>query len=100
MNGARPADVAVVRFELIERDGQTIGSLEVLLQNGSSLQGILVDIVAAARNDERALTYPESVRDVLGEDAAAALTTFLLPHIRLLTHRRVVPLEATLNFAP
>ncbi|HEX3866797.1 MAG TPA: hypothetical protein VHV78_08600 [Gemmatimonadaceae bacterium] len=75
------------RFELIESAGQTSGQLDVRFRDGTSVDGIAVDILAAARNDERALTYPD-----------AELRAFLLPYVRLLVHRRVVPLEATLRF--
>jgi len=83
-------------FTLVERASITSGRLDIVLRlpDGEiTIDGIVVDIIAAARNDERALTYPAAIRAILDDAIIAAATSRLVPEIRLLTRRRVIPLE-------
>jgi hypothetical protein len=88
-------------FTLVERRHETLGGLDVIVRlPGGEVRvtGIVVDLIAAARNDERAFAYPAGVGATLDADTIAAITTALVPHVRLLTRRRVIPLEHVFAF--
>jgi hypothetical protein len=100
---ARPDHVAIVRFECVERGGLTLGWIDLILRTPARhtvVCGIFVDLLAAARNDASALTYPAAARALFDAETAAAMSAFLVPQIRLLTRRRTVPLEEVMRFAP
>jgi hypothetical protein len=100
---ARPEHAAVVRFECVERGGLALGWVDLVLQSPARhtvVCGIFVDLLAAARNDAGALTYPSAARALFDDETAAAMSAFLVPQIRLLTRRRTVPLEEVMRFAP
>jgi hypothetical protein len=96
-------EVAVARFEPVQHDGATWGWLDVTFALDDATQvlcGILVDLVALARNDPSALVFPSSAASALDAERAWGLTAFLLPHLRLLTRARAVPIEEILRFVP
>jgi hypothetical protein len=100
---ARPDAVAIARFELIARSRVASGWLDLVLQAPDCTTvvcGIFIDLMALSRNDFGAITYPSTVDALFDEDGAAAMTAFLMPHLRMLTRGRVVPLEEVLRFAP
>jgi hypothetical protein len=80
----------IVRFVLVEEAGIAVGRVEVERTDGSSVHGIGVDLVMLARNDPGALSYPSGA-------STQGLTAVLLPHLRMLTRGRTVPLEAELR---
>jgi hypothetical protein len=88
---------------LVERDGVTGGRLDVLLRvhdRDVAVDGIAIDNNAAARNDQSAITFPAAIREALGDDIVAAIAEHLVPEIRLLTRRRVIPLGHVFAFDP
>lgn len=99
---ANPACVAIARFECVERAGTAFGLLDLVLQS-PALQtvvcGLHVDLLATARNDEGAISYPRAARTLFDDESAAVMTAFLVPQLRLLMRRRVVPLEEIVRFA-
>jgi hypothetical protein len=87
------------QFALVEVDGATWGRLELTLAIGAEtaqLSDVMIDLRALSRNDPSALLFPSTAPIVT--ERIWELTWFLLPHLRLLTRARVVPLEETLRF--
>jgi|GEM_PF-6974321 hypothetical protein len=92
-------NVTVAQFALVEVDGATWGRLELTLatdDDTTQLSDIMVDLVALSRNDPSALLFPSAAP--ITPERVWELTWLLLPHLRLLTRARVVPLEATFRF--
>ena len=101
--GTDPAVPAALRFELFEHGGVPHARVELALQAGARVtvvRGILVVVPALARNDGGAVYFPREFGALIDEAASAALTTFLLAHLRMLTRGRVIPFDHTLRFAP
>jgi hypothetical protein len=94
--------MAIARFECVERSGAAFGLLDLVLQSATShtvVCGVHVDLLAAARNDDGAISYPRAARTLFDDERAAAMTAFLVPQMRLLMRRRAVPLEEVVRFA-
>lgn len=99
---ARPEHLAVVRFELIQREGYDLGWLDLTFaaaDRTAVVPGVLVDLVTAARSDVSAFLWPRDSGSVVDEAGAYDLARLLLPHVLLLTRARVVPLEQVIRLA-
>lgn len=93
--------VAEARFTLVDQGEVAAGRLELVLNASGRMvvaNGIFVDLLALARNDFGALTYPPAVVALFDDERMATLTDFLLPHLRLLVRGRVVPLDYVFRF--
>jgi hypothetical protein len=100
---AQPANIAIARFECVERGGAAFGMLDLVLQSSALhtvICGLQIDLLAAARNDEGAISYPRAARALVDDESAAVIAAFLVPQLRLLMRRREVPLEEIVRFAP
>ncbi len=80
----------IVRFALVEENGIAVGRLDLEPGETPALAGIRVDLLMLARNDPGALTFPNGIND-------RALAATLMPHLRMLTRGRIVPLAAELR---
>jgi hypothetical protein len=92
--------IAVAQFALVEIDGAIWGRLELTLLAGDAtalLSDIMIDLSALSRNDPSAVLFPSGAP--ITPDRIWELTWLLLPHLRLLTRARVVPLEETLRLS-
>jgi hypothetical protein len=64
------------------------------------VSGILIDVIAASRNDPSALIFPRVAAPAIDAEREWDLTSFLLPHLRMLTRARAVPIEEIMRFNP
>ena len=95
--------VAVARFETIQHASRTWGWLDLTFErDGAAMPvcGVLVDVLALARNDASALIFPRAAAAAIDLRRADELTEFLVPHLGMLTRARALPLEEILRLAP
>lgn len=84
-------------FRLVQRAGRPDAAQVLLvLENGTSIANVGIDLLRLARNDPGAFRYP--LGSGVDKEAAAKLSARLLAPLRMLTRGRVVPLAADLEF--
>jgi hypothetical protein len=95
--------LAVARFESIRRSSKMWGWLDLTFARDDAttlVSGILVDVIAASRNDPSALIFPRGAAAAIAVEREWELTSFLLPQLRMLTRARAVPSEEIMRFVP